>query len=1265
MRKLYKNFAFTLFLLFTVVNSYGQLPNFSLSVTSINETCLGNGTLNFQVTGTDPAANITYTIYLLPNITNPYRTLSTNSLTGLNAGNYRVVAKQTLGNLSNSQQQDVTIQGLYAPLDFTIVQDVQSACNGTISIEVTSGNAISYEIFAGPVTRPEQSSPVFTNLPSGNYIIRVHDSCNEALSRSYTYIRPIFSPTGITILPTEFPSILLPACNQIIVGHHLQIAPQYYIAYPLTFTYTVRPPGGGAPTTVTTTVSGTSGIYAGGIIPEGGTFSASIPYYPTSYTYDLVITDACGNAYRRNNNVVNKQIIADISANVVRCGMNQLKIGVDYFMFPISVQFTSAPAGFNPSAFNANHPNFIDYPEYGSGDNPVPEGTYVVRITDACGRSSTDQTIVINSVEGAASGENTCPNGPKITATSSGSDIVSIWIRVAPPGFAYPLPYNAQAYITESGAAVINGILIPGNYVIDFTDECNNDFTENVTVPNPSASGTVSVSYLGDCSSGMGSIYIRNSAVNLVSVILETGPSNYPPGFPHNISTNIRGTNLLMNGLPIGVYTATVTDLCGSRLVTLNVQEYIGTTNVNITERCSSFDMYLSHSNNNSLPNLGYWLQKRNEATGTWEHPVTNVAYIENTFPSTLNSIQLNNNALNINLGINARYRIMTVSSIFATPGNGSYCYRVLREFDTGSNPVINDALSFSCSGTGSDVLIDVIGTGPFNYKILEKDYQPFNFNNFANPLFTNLQPGVYLFQVEDTCGNQSTITHDVSAPFVFNIAPQLCNGSNSTLSVPDLPYLQYKWFKQGQESTILSTSATLNFTPLNLTTHSGIYFVQIIYPSNTNSCLNQTLSFNLNPGALPSAGNDKETVLCSIPFSINLFDYLSGNFDLNGTWEQVTPGGTLSANVWDLTGVSNGIYQFKYIVNGFCGITDEAIIKIQFAATPPAPILTAVTPLCVGEPVNIAITNVNLLYTYSWTGPNGFTANTHNPVFPNASLAMAGTYTVTAYIGINSCGSPAASVTLAVKPIPEFHFENQNVSICENQEVTLAVIGDNFDENLASFVWYFEGDEIPGINISEIEVDQPGLYKAIATYDGCKSEREFTVGLSTNVFEVGTKVGCENDLYLLSAFALNNSFNETTATYEWSGPNGFTSDQQSVDVTGLDSGDYIVVVTNEEGCKSEGRIFVKKAYCKIPKGVSPNDDFSNDTWYLVGMDIQKVKIFNRYGTEVYEQNNYSDQWYGQSKNGNLLPTATYYYYIKFNSGQEKTGWVYLNREIK
>ncbi|MBK8819547.1 MAG: hypothetical protein IPN49_10815 [Saprospiraceae bacterium] len=34
--------------------------------------------------------------------------------------------------------------------------------------------------------------------------------------------------------------------------------------------------------------------------------------------------------------------------------------------------------------------------------------------------------------------------------------------------------------------------------------------------------------------------------------------------------------------------------------------------------------------------------------------------------------------------------------------------------------------------------------------------------------------------------------------------------------------------------------------------------------------------------------------------------------------------------------------------------------------------------------------------YTYSWTGPNGFTASTQNISRPSATMAMAGTYNVT-----------------------------------------------------------------------------------------------------------------------------------------------------------------------------------------------------------------------------------------------------------------------------
>ena len=88
--------------------------------------------------------------------------------------------------------------------------------------------------------------------------------------------------------------------------------------------------------------------------------------------------------------------------------------------------------------------------------------------------------------------------------------------------------------------------------------------------------------------------------------------------------------------------------------------------------------------------------------------------------------------------------------------------------------------------------------------------------------------------------------------------------------------------------------------------------------------------------------------------------------------------------------------------------------------------------------------------------------------------------------------------------------------------------------------------------------------------------------------------------------------------------------------------------------------------YCDIQKGISPNGDGLNDFFDLEQKNVKQLSIYNRYGTKVYSRANYTNQWYGQSDNDNELPDGTYYYVIEFNNGQStKTGWIYINREVK
>jgi gliding motility-associated-like protein len=68
------------------------------------------------------------------------------------------------------------------------------------------------------------------------------------------------------------------------------------------------------------------------------------------------------------------------------------------------------------------------------------------------------------------------------------------------------------------------------------------------------------------------------------------------------------------------------------------------------------------------------------------------------------------------------------------------------------------------------------------------------------------------------------------------------------------------------------------------------------------------------------------------------------------------------------------------------------------------------------------------------------------------------------------------------------------------------------------------------------------------------------------------------------------------------------------------------------------------------------NDNGSNDRWFVEGIekfDFSEVRIFNRYGSEIFFASPYLNNWDGTYK-GEKLPDGTYYYVLKVNSGEEK-----------
>ena len=90
------------------------------------------------------------------------------------------------------------------------------------------------------------------------------------------------------------------------------------------------------------------------------------------------------------------------------------------------------------------------------------------------------------------------------------------------------------------------------------------------------------------------------------------------------------------------------------------------------------------------------------------------------------------------------------------------------------------------------------------------------------------------------------------------------------------------------------------------------------------------------------------------------------------------------------------------------------------------------------------------------------------------------------------------------------------------------------------------------------------------------------------------------------------------------------------------------------------------RASVDIVSFFSPNSDGINDTWQIKEIDRypnNQVWIFTRSGYEVFNTQNYRNDWSG-TQNGNPLPEGSYYYRIDLdgNSTIDFEGWLYLTR---
>ncbi|MEJ7645682.1 MAG: Ig-like domain-containing protein [Chryseolinea sp.] len=102
----------------------------------------------------------------------------------------------------------------------------------------------------------------------------------------------------------------------------------------------------------------------------------------------------------------------------------------------------------------------------------------------------------------------------------------------------------------------------------------------------------------------------------------------------------------------------------------------------------------------------------------------------------------------------------------------------------------------------------------------------------------------------------------------------------------------------------------------------------------------------------------------------------------------------------------------------------------------------------------------------------------------------------------------------------------------------------------------------------------------------------------------------------------------------------------------------FTYTISDPAGLTDEATVMIEYVYnpLTVSEGFSPNNDYNNDTWYILSIENypnNHVKIFDRWGLMVYQKDHYENDvapWDGRANSGQqagkLLDQGTYYYMV-------------------
>ena len=535
----------------------------------------------------------------------------------------------------------------------------------------------------------------------------------------------------------------------------------------------------------------------------------------------------------------------------------------------------------------------------------------------------------------------------------------------------------------------------------------------------------------------------------------------------------------------------------------------------------------------------------------------------------------------------------------------------------------------------------------------------PVSFNPLLPQNNTNEQ-GTIIIEATVECSSDSADVHTiyVNPQANANVDPlfyQICNGETTDIDITsNLDNVNFTWTASFPGT--ISGASNGNGTNIAQTLNNSgttIDTVQYLVVVQNAACPGDTaiVSVAVQP-QLTIPTNPDFTVCPGTP--INPTDYVSSPPGATISWTNTNTNVGLSANgTVDVPTFNAGANSTGNTISGTIDVTvqlgncpsvqDQFVVNVIPApdfdyTTTPANGLDCITGIGV---INGQATPSNV--SASWSGPGIVSGG--NTISP--TINQPGQYNVVLTDVNNGC---SANYSVTIEPPTLLNITAvtvTNVSCFNGSNGAIAVNTDNGNGNNLTYDW------TPNLTNSANVNNLPlGTYSVTVTNeDGCDDDTTIVITqplpiVISQIDSIGSECGESNGSLTVMANGGQGGF-----SYSWSsGSNAATTNN-------IDAGTYTVYATDAAGCMVSASFDLgctELIPVIIPQFLSPNGDNSNEVWIIQNTQQYpkiKVKVYNRWGSEVFEAEPYANDWNGHYKgtHPNPLPAGTYFYIVDTN----------------